>query len=522
MSLSDEKIMLPPLPPKLPIAMLDLPSVASVAEPAKPVSVVLKERKEKQQLYKLKLEDEKRAKSTEEFIADNDEIDSIDDLRQIHISKETKFRIRSKAFLLTYTSHISKDDLTTFIKSKKKLIKQLKISHEDPTEKFDFKHTNLVVCFDQIIDSTSEKYFDFEDNKPYMIRTLSLTSGANQLTKAIRYLGKFDPLNTELREYGKSFVSQVLSYNSDFEALQAMCHGPNDAQGIKAIRAMKEVDKGQAEIIELGGDRFSAYPYQQLMIHLRMGTEHEDNPKYDAGQNEIIRKILDRDANRTHHGRQRAIWCMINMVGEVGKSMIASDFVAENLAHLVVDSGGGAHNVAENLSQAIDAGWDQKCVIFDFSRGVGSAEKDGIYQTLECVKNGKLNKSKYNSRTIIMKGRPMLFTLQNFKIKVLDKLGNPTMSLDRWNPIAIDGKGNIDIENTNYMEEQLEKEKMIYARKAKCKSSYVLVKRDKKGKIMRDPEEQEQDEVEMMDPTEASKFFGNGINTLISNKHINI
>ena len=509
MSLQDEKLN----SFKLPIAPLEepLPPVAEVAEPPKPVSAVLKEYREKKQMNKLKLDEVKRSRANEEYFAEIDLIDTIEDLRQVHLDKGTKFRIRNNAYLVTFRDHINKDELITCFKSKKKLWKLLKISHENPTDAFDFNHTHLVIHFSQLIDSTSDKFFDFGEHGAIMIRVLNTKGNDPQLNMAVRYLGKSDPANADLKEWGKSFVSQVLSYKSDHEAMNAMCHSAKDAQGIKLVRGMKEVEKREPELRGLGGDSFDPYPYQQLMIHLRVGGEFVDNPNWPQEQNDIIREILNRKSVTHYHEKQRAVWAFVNQIGEVGKSMIASDLVAGGLAHLIVDGGGGSINIAQNLDDAVNHGWDGECVVFDLARNVQTFEKDSIYQSIECCKNGQLNKSKYGSQTLILKQRPQIMMMMNYYPKVLNKFGNPTITIGRWNIITVDGNGYINVDYTRSIEKQLEFEKMLYEKRSKLSASHILVRRDKKGKLIRDVEEEQEfseglTNSGMIDSTDASKM----------------
>ena len=151
------------------------------------------------------------------------------------------FKYSGKAVLLTYKTHIIKEELLKFFLTITTKVKTVRICHETSTKVIPYLHTHALITFSIEYQTTSCRRFDFNGIHPN-VRKVWLTKHAWHLKNTIAYLGKDDKEGSNLL-YGEdnfesSVVERVFACDTLQEALLNEVDKPSDAIGIKTLFEM--------------------------------------------------------------------------------------------------------------------------------------------------------------------------------------------------------------------------------------------------------------------------------------------
>lgn len=340
-----------------------------------------------------------------------------------------KFRFQSQFVLLTYKSHLPKDDYTKWFKELIPSTKFLRLAHEAPDRdplKCPYRHTHVVADL-----GLRPNYYDvhkFCYKNPELpadkvdkcgrihchIKRLPGTTG---LADAKAYIGKEDRANADLLEEqvnkGARLVERIQQAPSLNAALKQNIKRLGDAAGIMAI--------------------YGCRPAMTATVRI---PDRPNKPWHI----ELLQEVEDKDCSPMD---RKIIW-YVDKRGNTGKSWF-SRYLSRAKVHedgtydwLCMSGINDDKEAAHQLVEAKNNGFTQKGFIMDLARSFQFCEK--FYKTLEDFKNGEVTSYKYRGGRIHM-NTPWLVVFANFWPKV------KKMSLDRWDIRRI----NVDTEVAEHL-----------------------------------------------------------------------
>jgi len=313
----------------------------------------------------------------------------------IEESEDKKFRFANQKVILTYKTHINKDDIIAFIKNLvekfTKSIKFIRCAHETGKKTgIEYDHTHVVIDFGSAVNTKNCRFFDFKEIHPNIRKIIA----PKHWRRAMNYLAKEDPDNQDLKNEedikpkGPS-IKEIWDSNSLTEALLKS----NSVQYANNIIATYNAKPTIHKFIE-----GTLRPWQKYII------SHFDKP--------VDRKV---------------VW-IYDSIGNAGKSWFTK-FCASNLAHkcMVIVAPGKQKDISTVIRNEISSGWKGNVVIIDIPR---AADFSDIYTSIEDCKNGMVTAIKYQGKTIIF-DCCHVFVMSNF-------FPNTNMlSMDRWKIINL-------------------------------------------------------------------------------------
>lgn len=405
------------------------------------------------------------------FCIDNNEYfaleESMKELTEITLPNvgSPKFRINACRFLLTYKTHINKDELVLFFnklcKTKKgenkPEVKFCRSGHEfgknHESDKEDYEHTHTCIEFTKHFVSQDPEIFNFTTKDKEVIHPHMKYCGKVENKKwndMKRYISKEDPENADLLTETLPLVDRVFACDTKYDVAK-LCNRPGDIIGLLAIHALKpNEDKKNLIYHELGGNKFNLYQWQY----------------------EILDEMKDMSGN------SRKVTWIYDPMGNSGKSTFAKDLQSNGIAYRVEGTGNGYENCAYLLGNAYkNKAWNGKNIIFDFPRGLNLMQSISIYNMIEMLCNGEISIGKYQSEKITMANNAQVYVFAN-KEPIFCYDDNPTLSFDRWKCLGI--KSTKDGTNKVFSKK--------YYKEICCKINALATKYDEKTVISDDDE----------------------------------
>ena len=326
-----------------------------------------------------------------EIVNEETNVETVEDIEEPGKEvKDDNFRLANKWLLLTYKTHIPKDDYIKWIKKKHEDIDWIRLAHESADEKAPYIHTHVVLMSGlKIFKTTSCRFFDYKNIHPH-IRKLTCPKAFND---AKIYIAKEDKQNEELKTQkyeSVSIVKGIMSCKNDIEALELYCQKPSDAPGIMQIRGLKTFDfRKEPKIV----------------------------PPKHKWQFDLLEMTKDK-ANR-----RDVIWIM-DKKGNSGKSELG-DFIEDTMGTnwSVINKVDQTKDLAEILLNELMKGWDCHGLVYDLT--ASAAHCNGFYDGIECIKNGRITSTKWKGNKIKF-DIPHVVVFANFLPRVHQ------MKLDRW------------------------------------------------------------------------------------------
>lgn len=313
------------------------------------------------------------------------------------IKSNGKFSIKNKSFFLTYPTHIDKNALKQHLgkivglvaTARPPRIEKFYCAHESSDKAHSYEHCHVVMLLTSAFQSTNCRIFDFT------------TEDGTVLHPNIQVVKKWMASCTYISKQDEECRKQV-------EANEKPRAGPVTGQ----------------EILDVG-DR------KKALLQYPVNMAANINVIYDRVEEKVVKTyLLDEllpwqndllDLARKSNDRQ-IIW-IYDPAGSSGKSVLCTHLADSGNDWHIVQKFGQGGDLACNLVNAMEGGWNNYGLLIDLSRQ-GIDHK--IYGDLEMLKSSRMTATKYNSKTVRMAQIPHIVVMANW----LPKVGE--MSSDRW------------------------------------------------------------------------------------------
>jgi len=294
--------------------------------------------------------------------------------------EEKAFRVQCKRLMLTYKTHVDKEQLTAFLMSLG--AETVHIAHENGTSDpaTPYEHTHALVARAKPFVTRDARHFDYEGIHPH-VKTIKNDC---HWSRGLNYLAKEDPDNAGLRQ--SSIVDAIWSKPTMADALRSATDY-NQIIPITVAYAHKPIEQPE----DAGPEQW--YPWQE----------------------EVLLMVQVKPDDRTIH------W-YVDKAGGSGKSRL-SRYMAINDHALVINNFGRTTDFMTLALNALRTGsWDGRVFIADLPR---SAETKNIYEPLEAIKDGHIQTTKYTGVSQFI-ASPHVLVFANFAPN------QAKMSSDRW------------------------------------------------------------------------------------------
>lgn len=321
-----------------------------------------------------------------------------------------KFKFQNTAAMLTYATHIPKEEYMLWLKKKmKRAFKFLRMAHEAPdhseegeegSAKTPYEHTHVVFRLEQRFVTENARFFDWEGIHPHIMNIDCRKPKA--WSNRVEYLAKEDPANEDLLAK-KSCVTRIWECRDLKQALVECAGKPGDVSGV----------------IAAWNQRPATYVWEmewKLRIFQKM--------------------IMDIVAiDKRPDGRSIHWWW--EKEGNIGKTYLAKYMMMNWPEYYYVVQGGMAQrDFATIVAGALENGWNGHCMLFCLTRS--QEDHEGFYGNLESVCDGMVTATKYAGRTkvwaathvvVLANWLPQMYQKDKKTGEATDKL---TLSEDRW------------------------------------------------------------------------------------------
>lgn len=296
-----------------------------------------------------------------------------------------QFSLKNQVLLLTYKTHIDKDDLEEFLDGLFDCrIEGCYIAHEMGDSECGYEHTHVAIRWERAIQTKDERKFDYDGIHPH----IKPVKGRNGWNDAVKYVSKEDDALVDTKDglMGRKRVASLLADSHDIRDALGLADKFSDIPGIIAgyniMRGCMEVECDE-----------EPHPWQQDL----------------------------RDFIKSTNRKRGVVWVR-GRVGNEGKSTWATNRRRLDGA-LVILGGTTLDNYSNLVYQWINRGNKLDMVIFDLARE--NEESGGLYKLIENTKNGYLMSAKYQGSWIDF-GHTYVVVFANFD-PILSKLSD-----DRW------------------------------------------------------------------------------------------
>lgn len=309
------------------------------------------------------------------------------------------FRLQNKRLMLTYKTHLNVDIACDFFK-KLGTPKLLWLAHETGQDGT-YDHTHILVEYTKAINTRNCRFFDISDIHPNIKKVTTPLHWKNCLKYMI-----------------KEKVFQLIGEHDDAPKSR---HQDPEAGGT----SVPEVASATSIIwnCESLSEALAAFP---LKMATQVKTVWEARPSklhhdFVTDFNDTWHRTLEEKLNEEPSPR-KVIW-IYDQVGNSGKTHFIKAYMAnygvENCLPLTQLS--GTYHMATVLANMATV--DMRVIFCDIPRE--NEGREGMYASLEAIKNGFITATKYQGKTIFF-NKCHVVVMANF-LPEFDK-----MSLDRW------------------------------------------------------------------------------------------
>lgn len=301
------------------------------------------------------------------------------------------FRVQSKAYLLTYKTHLDKEGIETFLTQTggHRTLAKFLAAHETGDKTCPYEHTHILVVFTKPLSSRNCRIFDFDSIHP----NIKALRGSKAVKDAEQYLCKEDPANANIL-LKPTLIDTIINARTPLDACRLVAEKPSDIGGVIQGWNLRE-------------------PQLQLPDPI--------NPENREWQKEILEKVSERAHPRHIH------W-LFDEIGNTGKSSFSNFLEDEEdekgfTKWFALADVSNSKEVAHQVLSAVQRGWSGWGVIIDLSRSF--EHSSAIYTVLEGLKNGRMTSVKYQGGRIKM-ASPHVIVLANWWPDIT------RLSQDRW------------------------------------------------------------------------------------------
>lgn len=293
-----------------------------------------------------------------------------------------KWRYRSMAVLLTYKTHIPKQEYKTWILETAKInttADDIHIAHEKESSETAYEHSHVFIKFSKQPDFTDCRKLDYNGIHPNWYKPKSKRHQDNML----KYLAKEDPecayLKQLFKEHFMSTIKKVIDAESNVEALYAAAKKPSDVTGILAIRkAAKEeqvAKECQYEPVPDADIDWNFFPWYTELKEYLLGPA-------------VPRKILWFVSSQGDRGKSYFITMML--LREESRQYVCK--VGD-----VMSMKGMAQHIHNHVSTY---GKKPTVLIFNIPASKSDESTKHIYRQLETIKDGSVCGEKYTGHGV--------------------------------------------------------------------------------------------------------------------------
>lgn len=303
-------------------------------------------------------------------ISDVKEIDLLTELETIN---ESKFRFQNQKVMLTYKTHLNKDDFTAFLRGLVPDLKKIYIAHEngEGDSITPYEHTHSVIDFGKNFQSKNVRIFDFIGIHP----NISKITSPRSWKKACKYICKEDKtvVLAEDDNFGFSIAESIWEHSNVQDALRT-AQNLRDVMPIIALMGMKKLEWGreiECSIQDIDG----MYPWQRKIWDF-IAHKPNDRTVYWIG-----------DEGGCKGKTQFIKYCDINCDGKV----------------LWIIPSGSTRDIIHVVMEQINSGWRGDTIMINLSRSATcGSDMSHVYRVIEDLKDGMIFSSKYNGGKLLI------------------------------------------------------------------------------------------------------------------------
>jgi len=364
-------------------------------------------------------------------------------------TKDGKFRLAARRIMLTYKTWIDKQKIclkaAEWGPKNYNVKKTIFIAHETGTDDkiTPYKHTHVCIDIKKVFKTENERYFDIEGIHPHISFILE-----KNWWKAVQYICKEDKeAQTMLKAHaGEMKVESIMNAESLKDAIINNMQSFNDVSGIERIYNLE--NKGLT--------RFKWEP------HMPWHEEFVADFKPDG--------LLK-------YNHRRVTW-IVDEKGGMGKTCLTKWLFMEHPNCWLISSDmGTSRDSATIIQNALKGGWNCHGCIINLTRTSEAQRHNRIYQYMESIKDGVMTTTKYSGTTMVFDD-PHLIVFSNWYPNLLDEVGNPVLSIDRWDIRWISEDGNMFKMETNRLLEEQDRRSLyrnINSSKEECETPPVYM-----------------------------------------------
>lgn len=320
------------------------------------------------------------------------------------------FKVRDTCLLLTYKTHIDKDEYTDWFHSKKAETKFLRLAHENGDKYNKYPHTHVLISLTKQPNWRDCRVLDFKEIHPHWKR---ISGGTRSLhwKNCLKYLAKEDPDNADLKQKEQVDVLEVVERcKTEAEFLREMTQ-LDPKTPTKTVSLLSFYNK-------IKGDQVKRRRIEQRKQMV------QKTPVDRPWQQAILKKI----DSPVHPRWMTWVW---DPQGDTGKSTLTRYLKAMRPEDcLCLDLTNDARSVGTFLCKRINQeGWEGKAVILDVAASVNPNSQE-TFRYIEGIKNGDVTSDKYLPEEIFIPEPPHVIVLTNRAPEVTTK-----DLMDRWGDI---------------------------------------------------------------------------------------
>jgi hypothetical protein len=320
-------------------------------------------------------------------------------------TKSSKFKVRDTCLLLTYKTHIDKDEYFDWFNSEKGETKFLRIAHETGDIHHPYLHSHVLVSLLKQPNWRNPRCLDYKGIHPN-IKTIKGGTRSLHWENAKNYLAKEDPENEDLKKVTKPTLEELAEshrYQEDF-VLEAVRWYPNKSGQVSQLERLFLNVKRRAK-------------------RLRNEEAAKRNaPKIWGWQTTLLDKLL-----KTEPSSREIVW--VWGPPGIGKTSLVKYMKAHHKEEVLTLKGSSAvSSVKYQLAQKMNVeDWDGRAVVLDCPMGAAMTTQDWM-TFLEEMKDGDAVSDKYVPTSIERGDAMHLVILSNHPPPV----GQGTIADERW------------------------------------------------------------------------------------------
>lgn len=321
--------------------------------------------------------------------------------------------IHNQKVLLTYKTHIDKEELRKLIESRSgRVVKFYRAAHENGDETDPYEHTHVVVDFGSAVTSNDVRLFDYGEIHPNMNPLKTQTHFRN----AKKYLAKEDIDNEDLLEEERPIAEGIWECASKQEALKKYVKRPSDTGGVIQMYDAKPKVAVRSQI----------HKARRWQKELKKRLEKEVS---ESEGEEVLTDDEDKDKMfEFDSGPDRKIIVIHDPVGKTGKTWLMKELViADPVKYFAIGSMGSTRDMATVMHNALIGGWSGDTLLIGLTR---TKADHAIYDPLEQMRDGMMTVTKYQGGACAWEPRNVVM-LTNWMPKL------EALTMDRWEIYAI-------------------------------------------------------------------------------------